>query len=360
MRTSVLSTLSRRWVMASKAYLFDRMEHSIASSPSRSCSMPLNGARGFAASALVLVVLVSCYPQQPRSTPTPSPTIGTDDKRISVKSELVNILVSVTNRDGQNVSGLKKEDFLVTDNGIPQELSFFSDEDAPVSIGIIFDRSGSMEGKKIVAARLALEKFVQTSHPEDEYFLIAFNERSKLLLDHSLHGEDVIKQLERAEPGGNTSLFDAVYLGIERVQEGVYKRKALVIISDGQDNSSRYHLKEVIRSEQESGVTVYAVGILDGMFLRERRSSQYELDDLTGSTGGRAFYPTENEEMDGIFEQIANELRHMYSIGYTPMDLRTDGSWHKLTVRVRNSRDAFHLKIRTRSGYFAAPGNLAR
>jgi VWFA-related protein len=131
-----------------------------------------------------------------------------------VNTEIVNLNVSVTDRDGRNVTGLTRQDFVVLDNGEPGDVTFFSDGDEPISIGIIFDLSDSMKGKKIAFARESLDKLIGTSHPMDEYFLIAFNERSQLLLDHSFHGAEVVKKLTEAQPTGDTSLFDAVYLGM--------------------------------------------------------------------------------------------------------------------------------------------------
>lgn len=292
---------------------------------------------------VLLIISVSAQ------TPTP------DDKRISVNTEIVNLAISVTDREGRAVTGLRKDNLLVIDDGKLQELTFFSNDDVPVSVGIAFDTSESMKGKKIELARSALEKFVQTSHPEDEYFLIAFNDRSQLLLDHSLHGEDIIKQLERAEPSGNTSLYDAVYLGIDRVQNGKYERKVLLIITDGQDNKSRYDAKEVLRLERESGVMVYAVGLLNGMFIKERRNSVYRLDDLTKSTGGQACYPSDLGELENVFEKIALEIRHVYSMGYAPSNLKNDGSWHKLKIRLQKVPAGPGFRIRGRSGYFETP-----
>ncbi len=299
----------------------------------------------------ITLLIYSTWGQQTRPSPVCS-ILSDDEKRINISSELVNLAISVTDRDNRAVTGLKKENFIVTDNGRPQELTFFSDDDSPVSIGIVFDRSESMKGKKIDLARTALNKFIQTSRPDDEYFLIAFNEHAQLLLDHSLHGEELIKRLEHTEPSGNTSLYDAAYLGIDRVKDGIYKRKVLLIISDAQDNHSRYDAKDVLRFEKESGVMVFAVGILEGMFLRERRKSEYRLEDLTKSSGGLAFYPHDNSDMDETFEKIALEVRHIYSVGYIPASLKNDGSWHKVKVRLKKIPSPQTPTVRFRSGYY--------
>lgn len=298
--------------------------------------------------ALLLLIAAmfaqACFGQPPAKVP-----LDADDKRITVNSELVDLFVSVRDDQGRNVAGLKKEQFFVTDNGHPVEIKFFSDEDSPISMGLVVDLSASMRGKNIETARAALNGFIRTSHPQDEYFLIAFNERSQLLLDHSMHGEDVIRQLIRAEPSGNTSLYDAVYLALDKVQTGIYKKKAILVITDGQDNSSRYSLKEVVQLEKETGVMIYAIGLLDGMFLKGRRAGRYRLDDLTDPTGGRAFYPNANSEVDEVLERIATELRHLYSLAFVPSTADRDDDWHKLNVKLRST--APKLKVRARAGY---------
>ncbi len=187
-----------------------------------------------------------------------------DEKPISIKTDLVTFTLTVTDLYGRFVSGLNKNAFTVFDNNVEQEISFFSDADAPASIGILFDVSDSMNGEKIQKARKALEKFINTSHPSDEYFLIAFNSRAQLLLDRTRDGEAVLQKLTLVQPKNNTALYDACYLGVERVTRGTRQKKAMLIISDGQDNASRYNFGEVRRLLKESDVTVYAVGIMDG------------------------------------------------------------------------------------------------
>lgn len=280
-----------------------------------------------------------------------------DDKPIVVPTDLVTLTLTVTDQYGRYVSGLNKNAFTVTDSGVPQEITFFSDVDAPVSVGILFDVSGSMSGEKIQRARKALERFINTSHPMDEYFLIAFNNRAQLLLDRTRDGEAVLNKLTLVQPKHNTALYDACYLGIERVTRGAHQKKAMLIISDGQDNSSRYNFGEVRRLMKEADVTVYTVGILDGSDSSSGLGLQGQafLDELSGVTGGKSFYPQTNVEMDEIFERIALELRHQYSIGYTPKDFVPDGKWRKVKVKVKPPRGLPRLIVRSREGYYATP-----
>jgi Uncharacterized protein containing a von Willebrand factor type A (vWA) domain len=282
---------------------------------------------------------------------------GDDDKPIKVQTDLVTLTLTVTDQYGRYVSGLTKNAFTVLDNNQEQEITYFSDVDAPVSIGILFDVSGSMSGEKIARARKALERFINTSHPMDEYFLIAFNSRAQLLLDRTRDGEAVLNKLTLVQPKNNTALYDACYLGIERVTRGAHQKKALLIISDGQDNSSRYSFGEVRRLMKEADVTVYSVGILGGGDVGSQLGmlGQSFLDELSGVTGGKSFYPQTNVEMDEIFERIALELRHQYSIGYTPKDFQPDGKWRKVKVKVKPPRGLPRLIVRSREGYYATP-----
>ena len=296
----------------------------------------------------------TAYAQTPQPTATPD---DDDTKPISVKTDLVTLTVTVTDLYGRYISGLNKNAFSVMDNGVEQEITFFSDADAPASIGILFDVSDSMSGEKISKARKALEKFINTSHPSDEYFLIGFNSRAQLLLDRTRDGDAVLQKLTLIKTKGNTALYDACYLGVERVTRGTRQKKAMLIISDGQDNSSRYNFGEVRRLLKESDVTVYAVGILDGADAGTSTGMQGQafLDELTSVTGGKAFYPQTDVEMDEIFERIALELRLQYSIGFTPRDFTPDGKWHKVKVKVKPPRGISRPTVRTREGYYASP-----
>lgn len=294
--------------------------------------------------------------QAQNKNPAPSETPPIDDKRPDiVNTDLVKLNITVTDLYGRFVSGLKKNAFTIFDESQEQKIEFFSDEDAPVSVGIIFDVSGSMSGEKIQKARQALSKFIGTSHPMDEYFLIAFNKRAQLLLDRTRNGEAVLDKLQMVQPKENTALYDAVYLGVDRVTRGAHQKRALIIISDGQDNNSRYTFNDVRRQLKESDVSVYAIGILGGsdMGSREGVTGQAYLEELTGVTGGRAFFPQTNVELDEIFERIALELRHQYSIGYYPSNFNNDGKWRKLKVKVKPPRGLPRLFVRSREGYYA-------
>src|SRR6266481_6251924 len=186
--------------------------------------------------------------QQKPSTKIQLPEGGVDDKNpIITNTDLVSFNVTVTDIYGRFVSGLSKNAFSIFDEKSQRDITFFSDEDAPVSVGILFDVSGSMSGDKVHRARDDLSHFIQTSHDRDEYFLIGFNSRAQLLMDRTRDGQAVLDKLTFVQTKNNTALYDACYLGVERVQRGAHPKRALLLISDGQDNNSRYTFNEVKR-----------------------------------------------------------------------------------------------------------------
>jgi Ca-activated chloride channel family protein len=276
------------------------------------------------------------------------------DEQLIVNTDLITLNVTLTDTYGRFVTGLTKEAFTVLDDKDPQEITFFSDEDAPVSLGVIFDVSGSMGKDKIMKARDALKHFIETSHDGDEYFLIGFNQRSQVLLDRTRDSDALLTKLTYVQTKGQTALYDACYLGVEKVTRGTHPKRALLVISDGQDNSSRYTFNELRRILKESDVLIYAIGITDsgdpsGLGV----VGQTILDELAGVSGGRAFFPDTAAEMNEIFERIAIELRHQYSIGYRPKNFVNNGKWHKVKVKVTPPRGLPRLFVRTKEGYFA-------
>jgi Ca-activated chloride channel family protein len=292
-------------------------------------------------------------------SPTPQQKLGSElDGPVIVNTDLITLTVTVTDTYGRYVSGLSQKAFTILDEKQPQEITFFSDDDSPVSVGVIFDVSGSMSGEKIKNAREALAKFIQTSHNSDEYFLIAFNSRAQLLLDKTRDGNAVLDKLTFVQTKNNTALYDACYLGVEKVQRGLHPKRALLLISDGQDNNSRYTFNELRRLLKESDVVLYGVGILSGGDAGSPlgMEGQSILDELANVSGGKAFFPRSALEMDDIFEQIALELRHQYSIGYKPSNFSNDGKWRKIKVKVTPPRGLPRLFVRSKEGYYAIPG----
>ena len=275
------------------------------------------------------------------------------DDRIITNTDLISFNVTITDQYGRFVTGLPKSAFTVLDDKQPQEITFFSDEDAPVSLGIVFDLTGSMSGDKVKRAREALDHFFETSCEGDEYFLITLQSGyANLALDRTRDSQAVLNKLTFVQPRGTTAFYDAFYLGVDKVVQGTYPKRALLVISDGQDNNSRYTFNELRRLVKESDVIVYAIGIEEERDGTLASDGQLILDDIAVS-GGKAFFPQNSAEMDDIFESIALELRHQYAIGFRPPNFSANGKWHHLKVKVNPPRGLPHLLARSRDGYYA-------
>ena len=310
---------------------------------------------------LLLVLAADLTPAQDKlpakATPTPTPAIiqtDPDDTPLRIQTDLVTMTLTVHDQWGRYVSNLSKKHFSVFENNVEQEVTYFSDTDSPASIGIIYDVSGSMGAGKIARSRMALEHFMLTSHPSDEYSLISFNHKVQLLADRTRDSNAVLNKLTLMQTGGNTALYDAVYLGVDRVIRGAHKKRALLIISDGQDNSSRFSYPEVRRYLKESDVIIYSVGIYSGDEGALGFQGQGFLKELCEVTGGTAFFPS-NGDLNELFERIALELRHQYSVGYIPKDFQPDGKWRRLKAKVNPPRGMPRLTVRGREGYYATP-----
>ena len=308
----------------------------------------------------LLMIAVSTTTAQLKPTkpvserPDPGAVIKASDGPIVVNSDLVTMTVSVTDARGQPVLGLDKQDFQISDNKVAQDIAFFSDEDIPASVAIVFDVSGSMSGQSIARAKEALSSFVQTSHRDDEYFLIGFNSRPQLLLGHTRDGDAIVRKLTYVEPLGQTALYDATYLAIAQLARGTRAKRVVLIISDGQDNNSRYSFGELRCSLSESDVLIYAIGFNNGGATeRANVYGRLLLDELASVSGGKAFFPANSAQMNEDFERIAVELRHQYSIGYRPANFVVDGKWHRLKIKVLPTPASRRVFVRGREGYYA-------
>ncbi|HEU4386893.1 MAG TPA: VWA domain-containing protein, partial [Blastocatellia bacterium] len=278
----------------------------------------------------------------------------TRDQRLQIGTNLVSVTVTVTDVYGRYVTGLGKEHFEVFDDKIKQQISHFTDEDSPVSLGIVYDVSGSMK-ERISRAIRALKRFVETSHDDDDFFLIGFNDRANLVQDFTTSADSILGHLMFVQPKGSTALYDAVYLAIEKVKQGRHQKRALLIISDGQDNTSRYTYKEVRNRVKEADVQIYAIGITDPATDGLSGFGRSNLEEITRMTGGRAFFPNAyNEpELVEICTRIALELRHQYAIGFYPSDTTSDAKWHKVQVKVSPPKGLGRLSLNYKDGYQA-------
>ena len=265
---------------------------------------------------------------------------------------IVNVIISVTDPYGRFVTGLSKDHFDIFDDKVKQQIAHFTDEDSPVSLGIVYDVSGSMK-ERIMRSIKALRRFIETSHDDDDFFLIGFNDRAKLIQDFTTSGDQVVGHLMFVNPKGSTALYDASYLAVEKVQQGRHTKKALLIISDGQDNNSRYTYKELRNRVKEADVQIYAIGITDPASDTLAGFGRGVLEEITRMTGGRAFFPNAyNEpELVEICTRIALELRHQYSVGFYPTDMTSEAKWHKVQVKVNPPKGLGRLSLTYKDGY---------
>lgn len=292
----------------------------------------------------------------PATSRSPSETINSaGDDQVVVNSDLISFNVTVTDKSGQHVSGLLQSAFTIFDGKSPQEISFFGEDDLPISVGIVFDLSGSMTEGKIRRAREALARFMETSHKEDEYYLITLRDGEAFLsLDRTSDQQAVIDKLTNVIPHGTTALYDACYLGLNKIVRGTRPRRALLLISDGQDNNSRYSFEELRRQLKESDVITYSIGVAEGNDEDLTLAGEEFLTEIATVSGGKYFHPKKAEEMSNVFERIALELRHQYAIGYRPSNFTTDGKWHRIKVKIEQPPGLPRLIIRHRDGYYAS------
>jgi Ca-activated chloride channel homolog len=273
--------------------------------------------------------------------------------KIRVDVDLVLIPVTVTDPMNRLVTGLERENFYIYDNNIAQTIKSFSTEDAPLSIGIVFDLSGSMQSK-FVRARRALSEFLRTCNPKDEFFVVGFNDRPAILVDYTSDVDDVEARMVMLKPENRTALIDAMYLGVNKLKSAKYQRKALLVISDGGDNRSRYTEGELTRVVRESEVQIYGIGIFDQYApTEEEQNGPLLLKGVTESTGGRLYKVLDVQDLSDIAERISEELRNQYVLGFTPSDRKRNGAWRKVKVRLAPPPGLPVLDVHSREGYYA-------
>jgi Ca-activated chloride channel homolog len=288
--------------------------------------------------------------QVPQKTnPPPPATPG-----ITVKVDLVLVNATVTDPYNRLVTGLEKENFQIFEDGVQQEVATFSSEDIPVSIGVIFDMSGSMSDK-VDKARQSAVQFFRTANPQDEFFLVSFNERAELTSRFTSSVEDLQSRMMYTAARGRTALLDAVYLGLSQMRGAHNSKKALLIISDGGDNHSRYNVADVRNFVKEADVQIYSMGLFEGPGLAptpEEVAGPALLTELCDLTGGRMFPVNSMDELPDVATKIGMELRNQYVIGYKPSNKATDGHWRKIKVKVHPPRGLPPLNVYARTGYF--------
>jgi Ca-activated chloride channel homolog len=274
---------------------------------------------------------------------------------IRTSVDLVLVPVSITDGSHRPVIGLDQDNFQLFEGKKPQEIKHFSSEDTPVSIGILVDTSGSMS-YKLERAREAVRQFCETANPQDEIFLITFADSPRLATDFTTSPEEIENDLLTARSKGQTSLLDAIYMGVRKMRQARYARRALLILSDGGDNHSRYTERDVKAAIKEADVMIYAVGTYERYV-----STQEELlgPDLLRSfselTGGQAFTLSNLKELPEVTRAIGTQLRHQYVLAYQPQSAAHDGKWHKISVKLRLPKKIHPLlHVDARAGYYSA------
>jgi Ca-activated chloride channel family protein len=278
-------------------------------------------------------------------------------KSLKTETEITLVNVSVTDPYGRLVTGLEQSNFRVFEDNVEQEIVKFSSEDVPISIGVIFDMSGSMSDK-IEKSRLSAMQFFRTANPQDEFLLINFNDRAELASNFTGSVDDLQSRLMFTAAKGQTALLDGIYLGLSEMKGAHNPKKALLIISDGGDNHSRYSQEDIRRYAREADVQVYAIGLFDesGGPTTEERNGPGLLAELTQETGGRAFAVRDLKDLPDIATKISMELRNQYVVGYRPGDHAHDGKWRKIKIKLRPPKGLPPLTVYAKTGYFA-PGH---
>jgi Ca-activated chloride channel family protein len=275
---------------------------------------------------------------------------------IQVDVNLVVVNVTVTDPYDRIVTGLDQTNFQVFDEKVEQQIVAFSTEDAPISVGLIFDSSGSM-GDKIQKAKEAALQFFKTSNPQDEFLLVHFSDRVNLISSWTSKYENVQDRLLFVKSGGKTALLDAIYLGLSEGKKATTNRKALLVISDGGDNHSRYTERDVKQAVRESDCQIYAVGIFEPLSARTRTPEEARgpslLAELAEVSGGRMFSVEDASELPDMTEKISIELRNQYVIGYKPSNLVRDGRWRRIRVKLTPPKGLPPLQVYARTGYYA-------
>jgi len=302
------------------------------------------------------------WAQDPRVSIKPRPRASETEASartpsIRVQTELVLIPVTVTDPMNRFVTGLEKEHFRLYEDKVEQAVTHFASEDAPLSVGIVFDTSGSM-GAKLQKSRQAVAQFTKLANPEDEFFLVQFSERPELVLGFTHEAEEIQNRLTFTQSRGRTALLDGIYLAIhEMKQHARNPRKALLVISDGGDNSSRYTESEIKNLVREADVQIYAIGIFEPISSRGRTAEELAgpslLSELAEQTGARHF-PVENlNELPDVAAKIGIELRNQYVLGYSPINQERDGKYRRVQVKLKQPPGLPQLKVFWRLGYYA-------
>ena len=283
-------------------------------------------------------------------------SMGAPRPHLRVDSTLVLIPAHVTTAAGTSVTNLTPEHFRLFEDNAEQKITHFAKDDAPISIGLVFDSSGSMHNK-IRKSSEAAATFFKTANAEDEFFLVEFNDHPRLTVSFTPDSDEIYRRIAHIRPFGRTSLLDAIHLALGQMKGARNLRKAIVILSDGGDNRSRYSASEVKNAMLESDVQMYAMGIFDPEEIRRKTSEEEKgpklLDELAENTGGRLYYVENLDDLTTISARIGNELRNQYLLGYSPTNASRDGKFRRVRVNLSSPPDLPNLRTYYRHGYYA-------
>jgi Ca-activated chloride channel family protein len=298
---------------------------------------------------LFLALTLSAALSLAQTKPTPAQD---DVPTFKVGTNQVVLQATVTDKSGKLLTNIPQSAFKVKENDVDQQLNLFRREDVPVSMGIIIDNSGSMRDKrlKVGAASMAL---VKASNPQDEMFIVNFNDDAYLDQPFTSNSKKLEEALDKIDSKGGTAMRDAINMSIDYLKEsGKKDKKVLLVVTDGNDNTSNMTLEQLVRKAQQSEVLVYCIGLLSEEEPREAGKAKRALKALAQASGGLDYYPKDLAEVDRITPQIAHEIRNQYVLGYLPTNTALDGSFRKITVTVSGYG---HATVRTRNGYYANP-----
>jgi Ca-activated chloride channel homolog len=306
-----------------------------------------------------LVICLSSFVLLGQDRSQPQKSEKDKDYTLSVETLEVQLPISVLDKDGRPVNGLMREHFQIFEDKIPQTIKTFRHEDIPLSLGLIIDNSGSMRNKRERVNSAALA-FVRESNPDDETFIVNFDDSAYLEQDFTGSIGDLIDALDNIDARGETALYDAIYLSAEHVKSGKKDKKALLLITDGEDNVSKYGINKVIEALKQSKVTLYCVGLLEendqrgGLFKKPpSRKAKEDLEKFATITGGQAFFPKSIDEVDEIVKNIAHNIRNHYTVSYTPTNTKLDGSYREIIVKVVPPKTFGKITWHTKQGYYA-------
>jgi Ca-activated chloride channel homolog len=295
---------------------------------------------------------VHIIPGTSSDSPASAGELRAKSARFQVEVDLVLVPATVTDSQNHPITGLRRQNFTLTEDGQPQEIKYFQEEDAPISVGILLDTSGSMKNK-FALAREAVSQFFANANRDDDYFVITYSDNPRVLADTTQSVESIEDQLPNVVPDGSTPLLDAIYLGLAKLKHARYQKRALLIISDGGDNHSRYSTREIRNMAQESDGLIYALGIFPFSLALEDLQGKKLLADISEASGGRAVFLSSATKLPQISATMSRELRSQYLLGYRPTNATPDGKLHRITVKVSPASPQLPLQVYYRRQYLS-------